>query len=199
MVQLGRTDEDYRTAAGSKASSGGLVFRHRSTVHSVGVILRRGVSWHIESDTSKDEAPPHRLSGHGRRRRFRSRGEALRWPGRWWVNNLGPASVAYVVFFMLAAFLVVPRRELATRIAVGVLLVTCVLEFLQLWHPPWLQAIRSTFLGASLLGTSFSWWDFPAWVVRAGVGWGVLQEMTSAEGPAAKKTDMGSGGLAAEA
>ena len=105
-------------------------------------------------------------------------------PARWWVNNLGPASVAYVVFFMLAAFLVVPRRELATRIAVGVLLVTCVLEFLQLWHPPWLQAIRSTFLGASLLGTSFSWWDFPAYVVGAGVGWVVLRGM--AMGPPRK-------------
>ena len=68
-------------------------------------------------------------------------------PARRWVNNFGPASVAYVVFFMLAAFLISPRRELATRIAVGVLLVTCVLEFLQLWHPPWLQAIRSTSLG----------------------------------------------------
>ena len=78
-------------------------------------------------------------------------------PGRWWVNNFGPASVAYVVFFMLAAFVVVPRRGAVTRIAVGVLLVTCTIEFLQLWHPPWLQAIRSTFLGASLLGTSFSW------------------------------------------
>ena len=63
-------------------------------------------------------------------------------PGRRWVNNWGPASVAYLVFFMLAAFLVVPRRELATRIAVGVLLVTCGLEFLQLWHPTWLEAIQ---------------------------------------------------------
>ena len=84
------------------------------------------------------------------------------------LNNFGPASVAYVAFFMLAAFLVVPRRSAATRIAVGVLLVTYILEFLQLWHPPRLQAIRSTFLGASLLGTSFSWWDFAAYVVG---GW----------------------------
>ena len=100
-------------------------------------------------------------------------------PGRWWVNNFGPASVAYVVFFMLAAFLVVPRRSAVTRIAVGVLLVTCALEFLQLWHPAWLQAIRSTFLGASLLGTSFSWWDFPAYVVGAVVGWLFLRRIVS--------------------
>ena len=56
-------------------------------------------------------------------------------PGRWWINNWGPASVAYVVFFMLAAFLIFPLRERATRIAACVLLVTCGLEFVQPWHP----------------------------------------------------------------
>ena len=81
---------------------------------------------------------------------------------------------------MLAAFLVVSRRKLTTRIAVGVLLVTCVLESLQLWHRPWLQAIRSTFLGASLLGTSFSWWDFPAYVVGA-AGMGGARGMATGE------------------
>ena len=106
-------------------------------------------------------------------------------PGRRWLNVCGPASVAYVVFFMLAAFLIVPSRKLATRIAVGVLLVTCVLEFLQLWHPPWLQGIRSTFVGASLLGTSFSWWDFPAYVVGAVVGWVVLRWLVRSEQAAA--------------
>ena len=80
-------------------------------------------------------------------------------PGRWWVNNWGPASVAYVVFFMLAAFIMVPRRSAATPIAVGVCAATCLLEFLQLWQPPWLQSIRSSLLGGALLGTTFSWWD----------------------------------------
>ena len=67
------------------------------------------------------------------------------------------------------------------RIAVGVLLATCVLEFLQLWHPPWLQVMRSTFLGESLFGTSFSWWDFPAYVVGAVVGWIVLRRLARSE------------------
>ena len=41
-----------------------------------------------------------------------------------------------------------------------VLAVTFALEFLQLWKPPFLQAVRSTFLGHVLIGSSFSWFDF---------------------------------------
>jgi len=96
-------------------------------------------------------------------------------PGRWWVNHFGPASVAYEVFFMLLAFLVVPRRRAVTPIAVGVCGTTCVLEFLQLWHPPWLEAARSTFLGECLLGDSFSWWDLPAYPIGCLLGWFLLQ------------------------
>jgi hypothetical protein len=100
-------------------------------------------------------------------------------PGRWWVNNWGPASVAYVVFFMLLAAELAPRRSAAAPIAAAVLVATCALEFLQLWHPPWLTALRSPFVGASLLGTSFSWWDFPAYVVGALLGWALLQWLTA--------------------
>ena len=42
-------------------------------------------------------------------------------------------------------------------------LLTAALEFAQLWHPPWLLAIRGTFPGRLMLGTTFSWWDFPAY------------------------------------
>jgi hypothetical protein len=38
-----------------------------------------------------------------------------------------------------------------------VLVATCLLEFLQLWHPPLLEAVRSTFIGRTVLGTSFTW------------------------------------------
>ena len=100
-------------------------------------------------------------------------------PGRWWVNNWGPASVAYELFFMLLAFLVVPRRRAITPIAIGVCTATCVLEFLQLWKPPWLQAIRSTFLGAALLGNVFSWWDLPAYAVGCLLGWCLLRWLSA--------------------
>ena len=102
-------------------------------------------------------------------------------PGRWWVNNWGPASVAYEVFFMLAAFLAVPRRKAITRIAVGVFTLTCLLEFLQLWQPPWLQTIRSTLLGKALLGNTFSWWDLPAYAIGCLLGWFLLDALLPAE------------------
>ena len=95
-------------------------------------------------------------------------------PGAWWVNNWGPASVAYEMFFMLLVFLIVPRRGAITPIAVGVCAATCVLEVLQLWKPPWLQAVRSKFLGKMLLGDSFSWWDLPAYPIGCILGWLLL-------------------------
>jgi len=41
--------------------------------------------------------------------------------------------------------------------------------------------LRSTFLGAGLLGTSFSWWDFPAYVVGAVAGSVVVRGMATGE------------------
>jgi hypothetical protein len=96
-------------------------------------------------------------------------------PAHGWINDYGPASAAYVVFFMLVAYFVFPRPSAATRIAVVVLLATCILEVLQLWRPAWLQALRSSTLGAALLGTTFSPWDFPAYVVGSILGWSLLR------------------------
>jgi hypothetical protein len=96
-------------------------------------------------------------------------------PGQSWVNNWGPASVAYVLSFMLLVFLVVPRQSAMTPIAAGICLMTCALELLQLWHPSWLQWLRSTWIGGSFFGTTFSWWDFPAYFVGCTLGWVVLR------------------------
>ena len=87
-----------------------------------------------------------------------------------WVNNWGPGSVAYELLFMLLAFIVVPRRDAIYRIALGVFLGTCLVEFLQLWKPTFLEAIRVTLPGRLILGTTFSWWDFPAYVVGCILG-----------------------------
>jgi len=91
-------------------------------------------------------------------------------PGRWWFHYYG-AGVVYEIFWCLVFFLVWFRRENITKIAVWVLAITCLLEVLQLWHPPFLQSIRSTFVGRSLLGTTFVWWDFPHYVLGCGIGW----------------------------
>ncbi|MDY7038808.1 MAG: DUF2809 domain-containing protein [Thermodesulfobacteriota bacterium] len=91
-------------------------------------------------------------------------------PGHGWFNNYG-AGLLYEIFWILLAFLFFPLRKSANVIPICVFVITCILEFLQLWHPPFLEAIRSSFLGSALIGTTFVWWDFPHYVLGCLVGW----------------------------
>jgi hypothetical protein len=72
--------------------------------------------------------------------------------------------VLYEIFWVLVVLFVAPRLA-PLAVAGGVLAVTCVLEVLQLWSHPVLDAIRATFLGRTLIGSTFSWWDFPCYVL----------------------------------
>jgi hypothetical protein len=101
-------------------------------------------------------------------------------PGRNWVVNYADG-VLYVVFWCLVLFLIRPHRQEAGRIALIVLVATSLLEILQLWHPPPLEAIRHTFLGRTLLGTTFSWWDFPHYLLGAALGWFWMTRLPAAE------------------
>jgi hypothetical protein len=94
-------------------------------------------------------------------------------PGGSWFNNYG-AGVLYEIFWILLAFLFFPTRKAANAIPVYVFVITCILEFLQVWHPPFLEAIRSSFLGSALIGTTFVWWDIPHYVLGSLIGWGRL-------------------------
>jgi hypothetical protein len=95
--------------------------------------------------------------------------KSYRGPAEDWVNDsLG--GVFYVVFWCLVAGLFC-RRARSVTIVLAVLAVTCSLEFLQLWHPPFLQTLRHSFLGAALLGTTFVWSDFPYYFLGAGLAW----------------------------
>jgi len=86
-----------------------------------------------------------------------------------WVNNsLG--GVLYVIFWCLFAFLFLSNTK-PWKIAAAVFAVTCFLEFLQLWHPPLLELLRSNFIGRTILGTTFTWSDFPYYFVGGGIGW----------------------------
>ena len=76
----------------------------------------------------------------------------------------------YEVFWCLLAAAVWPRARTG-RIAAAVLTGTCVLEFLQLWHPPSLEWARSYFVGRTILGTSFDWGDFPYYFLGSALGW----------------------------
>jgi hypothetical protein len=96
-------------------------------------------------------------------------------PGGEWVNNsLG--GVLYVIFWTLLCSLLFPVAK-PCRIAGVVLLVTCMLEVVQLWHPPFLETVRSTFIGVTLLGNSFSWLDFPHYMLGSLVSCGLLYLM----------------------
>jgi len=94
-------------------------------------------------------------------------------PLRIYVNDsLG--GVLYVVFWIWIFAFLLPQAR-AGIIAFSVLAVTCGLEFLQLWHPPFLESIRACFLGRTLIGHSFSWLDIPHYFLGALVGYGVLR------------------------
>jgi len=88
-------------------------------------------------------------------------------PGALWSNNsLG--GVFYVIFWCLLVYLIMPEKN-TLAIAAGILAITCALEFMQLWHPPFLEWVRETFIGRSLIGHSFTWRDFPYYFIGAGL------------------------------
>ncbi len=89
-----------------------------------------------------------------------------------WVND-SFGGVVYEVFWCLLFSL--PGIWKKLNIALGVFIVTCLLEFLQLWHPPFLTLIRSYKLGGYLLGTVFQWKDFPYYGIGCWLGYRLLK------------------------
>jgi hypothetical protein len=93
-----------------------------------------------------------------------------------WVKDYS-GDILYEVFWCLFFFLLIPTRKAITQIPSWVFAVTCALEFLQLWKYPFLEAIRATFIGRTLLGTTFVWWDFPHYIVGCLIGWLWLRQI----------------------
>jgi hypothetical protein len=90
-------------------------------------------------------------------------------PGGSWVEG-NAGGLLYVVFWILLVMAARPSLRPA-RVAAAVLLLTCLLELLQLWHPAWLEPIRAGFIGHALLGNTFAWLDFPHYLAGALAGW----------------------------
>ena len=90
-------------------------------------------------------------------------------PAQWWFNNYG-AGLLYEIFWILLIFFFLPKKALTNKIPLWVFTITCTLEVLQLWHPLFLEKVRSYFLGRALIGTSFSWWDFPHYAIGCLIG-----------------------------
>ena len=96
-------------------------------------------------------------------------------PGASWVNNsLG--GVFYEIFWCLLVFLFMVNAK-ALVIATSVFIVTCFLEVLQLWHPEFLEIIRSYFIGRTVLGTSFNLYDFIYYFIGSGIGYLILTRL----------------------
>lgn len=93
-----------------------------------------------------------------------------------WFNNNG-AAVFYEIFWCLFAFWWWRSAKAINQIPIYVFISTCILEFLQLWHPPFLVAIRATLLGKWVLGSTFSWWDFPHYFLGCVLGWLWLRQL----------------------
>jgi len=69
------------------------------------------------------------------------------------------------------------RQMQARTIAEIVLFATCILEFLQLWHPPFLTCLRNNFIGVTILGNVFTWSDFPYYFVGSALGFVLLHKL----------------------
>ena len=89
----------------------------------------------------------------------------------WVRHHLG--DVLVVVFLIGVARWIWPRRS-ARVLSGGVLAVAFAIECLQLWQPPFLQAIRATVLGQIIFGSYFDGWDFLHYGVGAWLGYGGL-------------------------
>ncbi|BAZ27113.1 hypothetical protein NIES4073_80290 [Kalymmatonema gypsitolerans NIES-4073] len=101
-----------------------------------------------------------------------------------WFNDYG-AAVFYEIFWCLFAFLFFSSGTAVRQIPLWVFLITCILEFLQLWHPPLLEEFRATLIGKWLIGTTFAWWDFPHYLLGCILGWLWLRQL-QAQGYAKK-------------
>jgi hypothetical protein len=86
-----------------------------------------------------------------------------------WVNN-SLCGAFYEIFWCMVFLFLFPEGKV-TIISMWVLIVTCVLEFTQLWHPPILEVIRSTFVGRTIIGSTFDWSDFPYYFIGCCIAW----------------------------
>ena len=85
-----------------------------------------------------------------------------------WVNN-SLCGVFYEIFWCLIVFLFFQKIK-PKMIALLIFLITCLVEFSQLWHPHFLEVIRNTFIGRTILGTSFVWTDFLYYLIGCFLG-----------------------------
>jgi len=80
---------------------------------------------------------------------------------RFWAKYSGDALWAIMVFLLVG--LLFPRRS-SVLIGSIALAYSCVTEFSQLYHAPWIDSLRHNPLGHLVLGDTFSWGDMAAYL-----------------------------------
>ncbi|MGC9397185.1 MAG: DUF2809 domain-containing protein [Anaerolineae bacterium] len=89
----------------------------------------------------------------------------------WYVQYFGDYLWAMLLFFVFALIL----QSMSTfKVAVVTLLFTYSIEVSQLFHPPWLETLRSIKVFALILGYGFLWSDIVAYTL--GISTGALVE-----------------------
>lgn len=79
----------------------------------------------------------------------------------------GDALWALMVFVGFG--LLLPRRSTLLLAALAIGFSTAV-EFSQLYHAPWIEALRATLPGRLILGSTFNWPDLPAYALGVALG-----------------------------
>ena len=59
----------------------------------------------------------------------------------WW--RMHGSGIPYVVFWISFWYMVFPFRRGVLPICILVTTITCLIEFMQLWKPPWLMQLRN--------------------------------------------------------
>ena len=95
-------------------------------------------------------------------------------PARNWVQNY-LVGIFYEIFWSLLGFLFFSSKSSIKRIIFTVFLLTVFIEFTQLIHFSFLEWLRSYFIGRTIIGTSFSWWDFPHYLIGSVIAYILLK------------------------
>jgi hypothetical protein len=102
-----------------------------------------------------------------------SRSELIGLPP-FWAKYLGDA--LWALMFFIGAAIVLPMSS--TPVVAAIALAICsAIEISQLYHAPWIDAVRETWPGKLLLGSVFAWADFAAYL--AGIATGVATEIAA--------------------
>ena len=87
------------------------------------------------------------------------------------IINLYLGDVLYATLFFFLFSIVFPNHSSLRR--AGYALAACyVIEVLQLYHAPWIMAIRENKLGGLILGHQFLWSDLLAYFIGVALGYG---------------------------